>query len=135
MIVKRVPFIVSVVFSCLLAPAGSGLSSAPQKRKARSGAAAHKVKDLYRSNCARCHGAEGRSDTPLGRTFNAPDLTDQKWWQEHAAIANAHSLVAIVTNGKGNMPAFSKKLNRSEINNLVIYVRRFRNQSGRANSQ
>ncbi len=135
MIVKRVPLIVSVVFSCLLAPAGSGLSSAPQKRKARNGTAVHKIEDLYRSNCARCHGAEGRSDTPLGRTFNAPDFTDQKWWQEHAAIANTRSLVAIVTNGKGSMPGFSKKLNRSEINNLVTYVRRFRNQSGPANSQ
>jgi mono/diheme cytochrome c family protein len=135
MIVKRVVFIISVVFSCLLLPAGSGLSSAPQQRKARSGASAHKVNDLYRSNCARCHGAEGRSDTPLGRTFNAPDFTDQKWWQEHAAIANTRSLVAIVTNGKGSMPAFRKKLNRSEISVLVTYVRRFRNQSRPTNSQ
>src|SRR5258708_706047 len=134
MIVKRAPLIVSLVFSCLLAPAGSGLSSAPQKCKARGGAA-HKIEDLYRSNCARCHGAGGRSDTPLGRTFNAPDFTDQKWWQDHAAIANTRSLVAIVTNGKGSMPAFSKKLNRSEINNLVTYVRLFRNQAGPANSQ
>ena len=130
MIVKRVPLIISVVFSCLLLWAGSGLSSAPQKRKT-SGAAAHKIEDLYRSNCARCHGAEGRSDTPLGKTFNAPDFTDQKWWQEHATIASTRSLVTIVTNGKGSMPAFRKKLNRSEINNLVIYVRRFRSSSGR----
>lgn len=135
MIVQRVVLIVSLLFSCLLLPAVSGLSSVPQARKARSIAAARKVNDLYRNNCARCHGAEGRSDTPLGRTFNVPDLTDQKWWQEHAAIANTRSLVAIVTNGKGSMPAFSKKLSRSEINILVTYVRRFRNQSGPTNSQ
>jgi mono/diheme cytochrome c family protein len=135
MIVKRVVLIVSLVFSCLLLPVVSVLSSVPQERKARSGAPTHKVNDLYRNNCARCHGAEGRSDTPLGRTFNAPDLTDQKWWQEHAAIANTRNLVAIVTNGKGSMPAFSKKLSRSEIKILVTYVRRFRSQSTPANSQ
>ena len=132
--VKRVVLIVSVVISCLLLLAGSGLSLAPQKRKALN-ASAHRVNDLYRSNCARCHGAEGRGDTPLGKTFNAPDFTDQKWWQEHATIANTRSLVSIVTNGKGGMPAFGKKLNRSEINKLVAYVRRFRNQSGSTNSQ
>jgi mono/diheme cytochrome c family protein len=132
--VKRVVLTVSVVISCLLLLAESGLSLAPQKRKAPS-ASTHKVNDLYRSNCARCHGADGRGDTPLGKTFNAPDFTDQKWWQEHAAITNTRSLVSIVTNGKGGMPAFGKKLNRSEINKLVAYVRRFRNQSGSTNSQ
>ena len=135
MIVRRVVLIFSLVSSCLLLLAGSGLSSAPQTRKASGGASAHKVNDLYRNNCARCHGAEGRSDTPLGRTFNAPDITDQKWWQEHAAIANTRSLMAIVTNGKGSMPAFSKKLSRSEIKILVTYVRRFRRQSNPTNSQ
>ena len=132
--VERVVLIVPVVISCLLLLAGSGLSLAPQKRKAPS-PSTRKVNDLYRSNCARCHGAEGRGDTPLGKTFNAPDFTDQKWWQEHAAITNTRSLVSIVTNGKGGMPAFGKKLNRSEINKLVAYVRRFRSQSGSTNSQ
>ena len=135
MIVKRVVLIVSTVFLCWLLLAESGFSSAPQKRLPRRGAQENKVNDLYRTNCARCHGAEGHGDTPLGRTFNAPDFTDQKWWQEHAAITNTRSLAAIVANGKGGMPAFGKKLNRSEINMLVAYVRRFRNRSGPTNSQ
>lgn len=135
MIVKRVVLIISAVFSCGLLLAGSGLSSAPQKRVSRKVAQVNKVNDLYRTNCARCHGAEGHGDTPLGRTFNAPDFTDHKWWQEHAAITNTRNLAAIVTNGKGSMPAFGKKLNRSEINLLVAYVRRFRTQSAPTNSQ
>jgi len=135
MIVKRAVLIISGMFVCWLLPAGSGLSSAPQKRVPRRGAQVNKVNDLYRTNCARCHGAEGHGDTPLGRTFNAPDFTDQKWWQEHAAMTNSRSLAAIVTNGKGSMPGFSKKLNRSEINMLVAYVRRFRNRSDPTNSQ
>jgi len=135
MIVKRVVLIVSTVSVCWLLLAGSGLSSAPQRRVPRKGRQINKVNDLYRSNCARCHGAEGHGDTPLGRTFNAPDFTDQKWWQEHAAMTSTRSLTAIVTNGKGSMPGFARKLNRSEINMLVAYVRRFRNRSGPTNSQ
>ncbi len=129
MSVKRRVLIVSIVISCLLVLAGSGLSLAPQKRKARGVAPAHQAGDRYRSNCARCHGAEGRGDTPLGRTLNAPDFTDQKWWQEHVAITSTRSLISIVTNGKGGMPAFSKKLNRAEIKTLAAYVRRFRSQT------
>ena len=135
MMVKRVVLIISAVLSCGLLLAGSGLSSAPQKRVSRKVAQINKVNDLYRTNCARCHGAEGHGDTPLGRTFNAPDFTDQKWWQEHAAITNTRNLAAIVTNGKGSMPAFGKKLNRSEINLLVAYVRSFRTRTGPTNSQ
>jgi len=33
-----------------------------------------------------------------------------------------------VNRGKGGMPAFGKKLKRSEITRLVSYVRRFRRQ-------
>src|SRR5438046_1066548 len=64
------------------------------------------VEDLFRTNCARCHGADGRGDTPQGHTYNAPDLTDPDWWQKHANITNSTSLVSIVSQGKGGMPAF-----------------------------
>ena len=85
--------------------------------------------DLYRRNCARCHGAEGRGDTPLGKTLNAPDFTDTDWWQKHSEITSSKNLAAIINHGKGGMPAFGKKLTRTEINLLVGYVRKFRNQS------
>src|SRR2546429_5388931 len=86
------------------------------------------VGDLFRSNCARCHGAAGAGDTPLGHTYNAPDFTDPDWWRKHSEITSTRSLVWVVTHGKGGMPAFGKKLTRSEIRRLVDYVRRFRNQ-------
>ncbi len=74
----------------------------------------------------RCHGADGHGDTPLGHTDNAPDFTDPEWWQKHSNITGTTSLRSIVARGKGGMPAFGKKLRRSEINLLVSYVRRFR---------
>ena len=84
------------------------------------------TEDLYRTNCARCHGADGRGDTPLGHTYNSPDFTDNAWWQKHSDITSTRSLVSIVMNGKGGMPAFGKKLKNAEIKALVNYVRKFR---------
>src|SRR5437763_14839328 len=99
----------------------------PQKRSvARSSGT--QVGDLFRSNCARCHGADGAGDTPGGHTNNAPDFTDPDWWRKHSDITNTRSLVSIVSHGKAGMPAFGKKLTRSEIRRLVDFVRRFRNQ-------
>ena len=86
------------------------------------------VEDLFRYNCARCNGADGRGDTPLGHMYSAPDFTDPEWWEKHSNIATSASLVSIVSKGKGGMPAFGKKLSRTEIRRLVGYVRRFKNQ-------
>lgn len=84
--------------------------------------------DLFGRNCARCHGADGAGDTPLGHTYNTPDFTDPEWWRKHSNITSTKSLVSIVSNGKGGMPAYGKKLKPTEIRHLVDYVRRFRNQ-------
>ena len=99
----------------------------PQRRRSKaSSGSAERVVDLFRSNCARCHGADGRGDTPLGHTYKAPDFTDAEWWRKHSNITSTGSLVSIVSHGKGGMPAFGKKLKRNEIKLLVNYVRRFR---------
>jgi mono/diheme cytochrome c family protein len=84
------------------------------------------IEDLYRTNCARCHGADGQGDTPLGQTYNSPNFTDNAWWQKHSDITSTGSLVSIIMKGKGGMPAFGKKLKTGEIKNLVTYVRKFR---------
>ena len=94
-----------------------------------------KVEELFRDNCARCHGSDGRGDTALGRTYRTPDFSDAEWWQKNSSSTGKPSLAAIVSQGKGGMPAFGKKLRRSEINLLVKYVRRFRNQAGTSSTR
>ena len=84
------------------------------------------VVNIFRTNCARCHGADGRGDTPLGQTYQAPNFTSDRWWRTNSKTTGVRSLVSIVSNGKGGMPAFGKKLKPSEIKSLVNYVRRFR---------
>ena len=132
---KGIVFIGLVAMLCVLLLVESGVALALQRRKSRGLPSQQRVEELYRGNCARCHGADGRGDTPLGRLYNAPDFTDQGWWQEHAKITSTKSLFSIVTRGKGNMPAFGKKLNRSEISLLVKHMRRFRVHSGATNSR
>jgi mono/diheme cytochrome c family protein len=82
---------------------------------------APRVQQLYYQNCARCHGADGRGDTPVGRPLNAPDFTSSEW-RSHTT---ARTLARVITNGRKGMPAFRKKLSRSDITSLASYVRRF----------
>lgn len=95
-----------------------------QKRAAKPRSA--DVAELFRNNCARCHGADGQAQTPSGELYKTPNLTDADWWRQNANITSTRSLIGIVTHGKGAMPAFGKKLKRSEISQLVKYARRFR---------
>ncbi|HJZ82161.1 MAG TPA: cytochrome c [Pyrinomonadaceae bacterium] len=113
-----------LLVSVFLLVESTKITEASRQRTSKSTNA--RVDDLYRANCARCHGAGGRGDTPLGETYKAPDFTDSDWWREHSDITGSKSLISIVTNGKGEMPAFGKKLKNSEIKLLVNYVRRFR---------
>jgi mono/diheme cytochrome c family protein len=85
-----------------------------------------RVDELFNRNCARCHGADGRSDTPQGHLFKAPDFTDPEWWKKNSSITSTRTLRSIVARGKAGMPGFGKKLTRSEINLLVDRIRSFR---------
>ncbi len=103
-----------------------------QKQFAKPRAAG--VAELFRNNCARCHGADGQAQTPSGELYKTPNLTDADWWRQNANITSTRKLIGIVTRGKGAMPAFGKKLKRSEISQLVNYARRFRRVSDRASN-
>lgn len=72
-------------------------------------------KTLYARNCARCHGADGKGETELGKKLDAPDLTVDKTSEARA--------VRIITRGHQDMPAFGKKLKKTEIVTLAKYVR------------
>lgn len=78
------------------------------------------VRDLYQKNCARCHGADGKSDSELGRLYDSPDLTGR-----NTKRMSQKQMTRLISNGKGGMPAFKKKLSSKEITSLVNYVRSF----------
>lgn len=81
-----------------------------------------RAKTLFKEKCSRCHGREGDGATTIGEMLEVPDFTNPKWWGK--APTNAR-LVYSVTNGKHEMPAFGKKITKSEIEWLIAYVRLF----------
>ncbi len=72
---------------------------------------------VYRANCARCHGNDGRSNTKEGRRTEADDLTD-----ESVKNMDSAKMSRIIRNGKGEMPG-NKKLSSAQISALVRYVK------------
>ena len=78
------------------------------------------AKELFDQRCARCHGRDGRGETRLGEMLKVPDFTDEGWWRGDLSDERLKTSIA---QGKGEMPAFGKKLSRTEISSLVGYVR------------
>jgi mono/diheme cytochrome c family protein len=67
---------------------------------------------LYVQNCARCHGKDGKSDTPTGRRLKADDLNG----------VSASKAARIIASGKGKMPSFKRKLTAAQISQIAGYV-------------
>jgi cytochrome c oxidase cbb3-type subunit 3 len=109
-----------VVLSACAVAAASGASATSDSR--RGGAQAARGREVYLANCARCHGGDGMSHTSMGQMTEAPNLTDAAWQSRRS---NAR-MIASVTNGRGEMPAFRRKLSRQEIAAAVAYVRTLR---------
>src|ERR1044072_8553654 len=101
-------------FSSLAAASGE-----PQSKKSMQSVSGRTV---YADNCARCHGSDGTGQTPMGQMTEAPNLTDAAWQRGKSRSR----MTASVTNGRGQMPAFKKKLSRQAIAAAVAYVRTLR---------
>src|SRR6266550_8681570 len=73
------------------------------------------AKALYSSECATCHGKDGKAKTFKAKFNHARNLTDSAW----QANVSDERLFNSITNGRGHMPAWGKKLSEAEINSLV----------------
>lgn len=77
---------------------------------------------LYRKYCVSCHGSDGRAKTSKGKFSHARDLTETQW---HDEVTDERLFNSIMNgrNQRGNMPAFSDKINQKEAESLVNFVR------------
>ena len=82
---------------------------------------------MYRRYCISCHGSDGKAKTSKGRFSHARDFTDAQW-QTDVSDARIFNSIMNGRNVRGNMPAFSNKLNEKAINSLVSFVRGFKAQ-------
>lgn len=73
---------------------------------------------LFMQNCARCHGANGRAQTALGRKVEAADLTS-----DDVQDMDDAKIVRVITRGRTGMPAFGNKLTAGQISAIANYVR------------
>jgi mono/diheme cytochrome c family protein len=76
--------------------------------------------EIYAASCARCHGGDGRGQTPKGRQTGAKDFTNPQW----QAIESRG--IRVIANGKGKMPGFKAALSAEEIRAVWEYVRGFK---------
>ena len=97
----------SALYLLLIAPATFGFSEDP-------GAS------VYKANCQPCHGENGDSNTPAGKNFKAPPLTNPDIFNK-----SDEELVAFTKKGKGQMPAWDETLSDSEIKDVIAYIHNF----------
>ena len=83
-----------------------------------SAAKAQEPASLYKTKCAMCHGADGKGDTPVGKSTGVRSFASPEVQKESDA-----DLIQITKKGKGKMPAYENKLTEPQIKDLVAYVR------------
>ena len=71
--------------------------------------------ELFKEYCAKCHGEDGKGQTPKGKQLSARNFTDAEWQAEETDA----EFIEAVTEGKDDMPPFGKKLTREQIESLV----------------
>ena len=79
------------------------------------------VAALFNSQCAKCHGRDGRARTTRGRQTHTRDITNAEWQDD----VTDERIFNSIKRGKGKMPSF-KKFSDAQIDSLVSYVRRLR---------
>lgn len=71
----------------------------------------------YKAKCQMCHGPDGKGETPTGKAMKVRDFSS-----EDVQKMSDADLSAIVSNGKGKMPAY-KTLTPDQVKDLVGYIR------------
>ena len=94
-------------------------AAAPAMTNART------ASQLYSKYCVSCHGRNGQAQTSKGKFSHARDLTNAQW-QDDVSDERMFNSIMNGRNVRGNMPAFSDKLNEQEADSLVGLVRKFR---------
>jgi cytochrome c oxidase cbb3-type subunit 3 len=76
---------------------------------------------VYRSECAACHGEEGKGDgsAAAALTPRPPDLTRS----EHLQTMSDEELLQYLSVGAGSMPGYDKILTEEELTDVVAWLR------------
>lgn len=72
----------------------------------------------YKAKCAACHGADGRGDTPAGKSTKVRSFTNAD-----VTKASDDDFAGIIEKGKGKMPGYAKSMKADDIKEMVAYIR------------
>jgi mono/diheme cytochrome c family protein len=75
-------------------------------------------KKIFLAKCETCHGQDGSADTPVGKSLKAADLRSPDVQKKPDS-----DFYAQVEKGKGKMPGFAAALNKTQIDDVIAYVR------------
>ncbi len=85
------------------------------------------AKENWEKQCQKCHGADGKGETAMGKKLKVKDYTDAK---VQAEMKDEEMLKQIKEGKKEGdktlMKAYADVLSEAEIKDLVAYVRKFK---------
>jgi mono/diheme cytochrome c family protein len=81
----------------------------------------------WENHCAKCHGADGKGQTKVGKKLAVKDYTEAK---VQAEMKDPDMIKAIndgvIVDGKERMKGFKAELSAAEVTDLVAYIRKFK---------
>jgi cytochrome c6 len=81
----------------------------------------------WENNCMKCHGADGKGETKIGKKLKLQDYTNAEVQAKMTDEAIVKAITEGVTEGdKEKMKSFKDVLTKEEITDLVAYVRKFK---------
>ena len=101
------------VIAILIIPAVAGLAA--------------DAKATYEKDCAKCHGADGKGDTKMGKKLGAKDYTDAKVQEELKDAAAIKAIKEGLKSKEGKtLMKPAEDLSDADIKALVAYMRKFK---------
>ena len=84
------------------------------------------LKTNWETHCMKCHGADGKGNTKMGRQSGVKDYTDPKV-QAEMKDDKALKIIkeGIVEKGKKKMDPYADKLSEQEMKELIAHMRTF----------
>lgn len=81
-------------------------------------------KEIFQQNCAVCHGPKGDGKGMGAEGLIPPpsNFTDPGFWKDKTDSFLAH----VISNGIGQMPAWSESLTPTQIRDVLLYIKTFR---------
>jgi cytochrome c6 len=85
------------------------------------------VAENWATHCSKCHGADGKGQTKIGKKLKLKDYSKA---EVQAAMTDEEIVSAtadgVVQNGKETMKGFKGELSEAEIKEFVAYIRKFK---------